>query len=251
MKKLALELITAVVTLACLQVFPLIVSAQELVVGVEDLQYKPYYYLENNEYRGAAREILDAFAVKQGLLFVYRPLPVKRLYKEFLSGCIDFKFPANTNWTSESKKNERIAYSQPVLEFIDGMMVKPEHLGQGTGRLRIIGMLLGFTPFGYDKLINSGRIILAENASFRGMLEQVITERTDGAYINPAVARYQLSHVLHKPGALVFDPGLPHLKDSFRFASTKHPDIINLFDKFLIEDAVLLNNIKKKHDLLD
>ena len=63
--------------LLCLLALP--VAAQEDIrVGVELQPYQPYSDVENGEYRGYARDLLDAFAAEYGYRFVYMPLPVRR-----------------------------------------------------------------------------------------------------------------------------------------------------------------------------
>ncbi|MFH1138326.1 MAG: transporter substrate-binding domain-containing protein [Pseudomonadota bacterium] len=233
-----------------LSAVPGLVFAQEFVVGVEDLNYQPFYYLENGQYQGAAREILDAFAHGNGLSFKYEPLPVKRLFRQLLDGSLDLKFPDNPNWQPELKKGRNIVYSRPVMEFVDGVMVRPENMGKGLAGLKVLGLVLGFTPRGYQDLMASGKIRLVENASFGGLLEQTVSGRVDGAYINPVVARYQLDRVLGKPDALTFDPGLPHQKDYYRASSLRRPDIIKRLDQFLTDEAELVEAIRKRHKVV-
>ena len=214
----------------------------EYVIGVEDLYYRPYYYIEDGQYQGIARDILDAFAKDRGIVFKYRDLPINRLYKSFLDGSLDFKFPDNPYWKPELKEKLRILYSAPVVEFIDGVMVKPENLGRGVEHLKDLGIVLGFTPWSYQDLINSGQIRVHENGSFSGLLGQVIQGRIDGAYFNPVVARYQLENVLKQPGALVFDRDLPHIESAYTLSTLKHQDLIREFNEFLARNPYLLKN---------
>jgi len=64
--------------LLCLFVLPAL-AQEEIHVGVELQPYQPYSDVENGEYRGYARDLLDAFAAEHGYRFVYMPLPVRRL----------------------------------------------------------------------------------------------------------------------------------------------------------------------------
>ena len=228
---------------------PAFAQPRQFTIGVEDLYYRPFYYMENGAYKGVSRKILDAFSKKNNLVFKYKALPVYRLYKEFLSGGVDFKYPDNSYWKGEAKKGYKIAYSRPVIDFIDGVMVKPENLGKGVRQLKVLGTVLGFTPWSYRDLIKSGKVRVIENNSFDGLLEQVIMGRINGGYMNPVVARYQLRHVLKKPGALVFDPSLPHINDSYRLSSLKYPDIIDALNRFLKENAKMVRDIKLRHDI--
>ena len=50
------------------------------MVGVEDLPFAPHYSLDGEgQYRGFAREVLDAFAVDSGVSLSYKALPVDQL----------------------------------------------------------------------------------------------------------------------------------------------------------------------------
>ncbi|MCB2186893.1 MAG: hypothetical protein KQJ78_10775 [Deltaproteobacteria bacterium] len=238
----------AIVALAvCLWGQAALAGAEELVVGVENIPYRPFYTTEYGRYISPAREILDAFGKTRGVSFVYRPLPVNRLYREFLAGGLDFKFPDNPAWKSQEKQGLTIAYSDPVMHFIDGVMVLPQNKGAGLAKLKVLGTVLGFTPWKYLDLIDAGQVKLVENGLLRGLLQQAILGRIDGAYVNPGVASYQLEHVLKAPGALVFDPGLPHIEGSYLLSTLKHDKVIQEFNAFLRQEKSMVQEIWQRH----
>lgn len=76
----------------------------EYTVGVEAINYAPFYSDEGGDYSGFARDLLDLFAERQGCRFVYKPLPVKRLFSSLLNKSVDFKFPDNPDWQMTMKK---------------------------------------------------------------------------------------------------------------------------------------------------
>ncbi|MCR6633208.1 MAG: hypothetical protein NVV74_25960 [Magnetospirillum sp.] len=137
-------------------------AQRELVVGVEELDYYPVYAVRQGEYVGAAREILDAFAQAEGYTVVYKPLPIKRLFAELLSGGIDMKFPDNPYWASDLKQGRALVYSQPVIRYIDGVLVRPDSLGKGVDGIRALGTVSGFTPFAWMDRIRSGKVQVKE-----------------------------------------------------------------------------------------
>lgn len=216
------------------------------VVGVEELDYFPAYSVQKGEYVGAAREILDAFAQAQGYTFAYRPLPVKRLYAELLSGGIDFKFPDNPSWALDAKQGQAVTYSTPVIGYVDGVLVRPENVGRGVERVRTLGTVSGFTPFAWLDAIRDGRVQLKENPRMELLLKQVALERLDGAYASVAVASYQLESALGMPSALVFDPRLPHSRDHYRLSTLAHPSVIAEFNAWLAANAGLVKAIKDR-----
>ena len=227
--------------------WPAPAGAVDHVVGVESQSYRPFYWTENGQYHSPAREILDEFARQARINFIYRPLPVNRLYREFLSGQLDFKFPDNPQWKIEEKKGRSIIYSDSVVEYIDGVMVTPQRKGRGVKAIKVLGIILGFTPWDYQDLIQKGQIRLVENGSFEGLLEQAIRGRVDGAYMNPIVARFHLEKAMQKPGALVFDPDLPHTKGSYLVSTIKHPELMVRFNRFLKQNSQKVRAILRRH----
>lgn len=247
--RLCPALIIISLCLALVWCCPAHAGARELVVGVENQNYRPYYWTEDGQYHSPARDILDAFARQQGLRLTYAPLPINRLYKRFLDGGLDFKFPDAPEWKSELKQGKTIAYSDPVLPFVDGVMVRPERKGQGPGQLKVLGTMLGFTPWAYLDQAKAGKVRLTENASLGGLLEQVIMGRVDGAYVNPVVANHHMRAVLGKAGELVFDPGLPHLESAYMLSSLKHPEVVEAFNLFMKTHKEMVAKVKKRYKL--
>lgn len=222
-------------------------------IGVEEISYLPYYGLPENrdsrQYSGYAREVLDLFAKQMGYSFSYEPRPIKRLYLEFMErGELDFKFPDSPDWKASTRRGVSIHYSDPVAEYIDGLMVLPQNKGKrGVDRLERIGTVSGFTPWSYLELIREGKIRVAENPSTIGVLKQVLKRRIDGAYINVAVAKHQLRTVLSSEDALVFDPSLPHIESAYLLSSIKHPQIIAEFNEFLRTRRNAIDALKGKY----
>ena len=220
------------------------------IVGVEELPYLPHYTSHDKTYSGFARELLDAFAQQQGYVFSYRILPIKRLFKTFLhQSTLDLKYPDNPYWQAEMKQGITVHYSDPVVTFIDGVMVRPDHKGKGVAQLKKLGSMAGFTARPYRDHIDSGAIRILTHHSFDALLKQVLRQNTDGAYINVAVAHYRLEKTLNNPGALVFDPGLPHIKDSYRLSSIKYPQLIAEFNEFLTQKKDIVETLKQKHQV--
>lgn len=104
------------------------VQAKDLIIGVEKLNYLPFYTYNGNNYEGFARELFDQFAKDSGHTVEYKILPVARLFHEFLNKQVDMKFPDNPKWKTQDKEKYSIQYSNPVIDFTDGIMVLPESL---------------------------------------------------------------------------------------------------------------------------
>jgi polar amino acid transport system substrate-binding protein len=216
-------------------------------IGVEDLEYYPQYSHTGNQVTGFGRELLDAFAKSRGYKFEYRMYPLSRLSLEaFKFQSLDFKYPDNRYWETKLRKQVTVHYSDPVMPYIDGVLVLPENKGRGIKDFRVLGTMTGFTPWNYLDMIKEKRVTLFENDSFISLLKQVSLKRVDGAYVNIEVGKYQLREVLRQPDALVFDPALPHIKDFYYLSSVKHPAIIREFNQFLAKEKDLYEQIRKK-----
>ncbi len=220
-------------------------------IGVEDTSYLPHYTYVGDEYQGFSKELLNRFAQKMNYQFFYHALPVKRLLSSFLNGKVDFKYPDNPYWAKDQKKGHKLVYSQPVAQYIDGVMVLPEYRNMEIKDFKVLGTVLGFTPWDYLGLIKSKSVELEEVRTMSGLLEIVLRKRVDGAYVNIAVASYQLESLLKMPNMLVFNSNLPHTLDSYRLSSIKYPKVMNEFNRFLHSDIQYITKLKKKYKVED
>jgi len=218
---------------------------REVVVGVEELDYLPAYGMQDGTYRGAARDILDAFAAAKGYRLSYKPLPIKRLFAELLSGGVDLKFPDNPFWAANLKNGQSLAYSKPVIRYIDGVMVRPGDKGRGLAEFRTLGTVAGFTPFAWLDEIKAGRVQVKENPRMDLLVRQVLLDRLDGAYASVAVVNRQLDE-MGRPGGLVFDPSLPHSRDAYMLSSQSRPELVAEFDAWMAANLVQVQQIKDR-----
>ena len=63
--------------------------AEELMVGLAELDYPPFYYAGDDAMTGASIEIAEALADIAGHQLTYKRVPWKRLQKELQSGSLD------------------------------------------------------------------------------------------------------------------------------------------------------------------
>jgi polar amino acid transport system substrate-binding protein len=223
------------------------VGAADFRVGVELQPYQPFYSVEDGEYQGYARDLLDAFAANQGHRFQYVPLPVRRLLKDFLATKLDFKFPDDPLWNREQKQGRRIYYSLATAAYTDGVLVAPEHIGKGLQRIRVLGTQRGFTPLPYLRHIESGQMSVSMSNHISSLLLMAVNDRVDAIYLNSQVARSALAADKLPADALVFDPSLPYVEGHYFLSSLKHPGVIAEFDAFLRENPALVRRLKDKY----
>jgi ABC-type amino acid transport substrate-binding protein len=223
------------------------IARETLVIGVEGLYYLPLSNYENGAYRGYARDLLDAFARDRGYAIEYRALPVPRLYASFFEGEVDFKFPDNAHWKQDQRAGRKIHYSDPVAAFIDGTSTPPGKQIGNPDQIRRLGTMGGFTPWAWMDRIKTGQIRVSENTRLEALVRQALAGRVDGVYASVAVINYQLDHVLKRPGALVFNPALPHSRDDYHLSTIKRPEIMAEFNDWMRKNRDRIAAIKIKY----
>ena len=107
-----------------------------LVIGVEDLIYYPHYQYKGGDFGGFGRAVLDEFARAKGYQFSYKPYAANDLFNALISRQIDFKYPDNPYWQHQHKEGVRIAYSDPVTPYIDGVSLLNQNLNKGIDNHR-------------------------------------------------------------------------------------------------------------------
>ncbi len=242
--------IIKVIAIVCLWSFsiPMAYSTEKknFIIGVQNFaEYLPYSQYKGKQYTGFNREVFDLFAETKGYTFEYQAFPIKRLYKQFLDGNVDLKYPDNSYWSAKLKEGKDIKYSDPLVEYIDGVMVVPEK--KGDVQLKVLGVIRGFTPFPYLELIKEKSITIEENTGYKGLLKQTLNNRVDGAYSNIAVSQYYLEKEFKNSQALVFDSSLPHVRSQRFLSSFKHPELIEEFNQFLKDHSDAIARLKQQH----
>jgi len=223
-----------------------LLQAATFRVGVEYLEYYPAYnYIGKPSDASASKDILDDFAKKHGHTFEYVPLPVQRLYKDFLDGKLDFKFPDHPLWQGDMKSKYKLVYSDPVFEFIDGLVVRDPQL-KSIDQIKTIGTFNGFTVHDYAQEIKDGKIELKTYNSFRELIMATLKKSVQGAYLNIKVADYYQDEIKKKYpelGTLSFQASLPHTSSSYHLSTLSHPKLLEDFNKYLKEHASFVKKV--------
>ncbi|WP_217475008.1 substrate-binding periplasmic protein [Stutzerimonas stutzeri] len=225
-------------------------AEQSYVIGVEQADFLPHYSGDSQgNYRGFARDLLDQFTAHAGVRLTLRVMPVDALLPALLAGQIDAKYPDNPSWSVQAKSAQQVHYSQPVVNYVDGVMVAPRRVGLGIDGLRRLAVVDGWTPRGYEDRIRANQMQMVSSNSLPRMVRQALLKDTDGGYYNVVVAAYYLNNLRAKPGVLVFDPDLPHTRGTFHLSSIEHSDLIERFDRFLTEQRAEVAALKDKHQV--
>lgn len=219
-----------------------------LSIGVEKLEYRPYGAVENEQYVGFGRELLDLFAKTNHLQFKYELRPIKGLVTQFLKGDFDLKFPDNEVWHKDQRKGYPILYSDPVVKFIDGTLVLPKNISKLTTHKLRLATISGFTPPIYIDLLKTEAITLLEVDDLPAMIRHGLSGAVDGVYANVQVVNWILKRDNQK-NRLVFDPGLPFVTDYYRLSTIKHPELMIAFNTFLKTQSGPISQLKRKFKL--
>ncbi len=218
-----------------------------IVVGVEDSQYLPHYAVKDGVWVGFGAALLEEFSSSSGFKLDYRAMPVERLYRSFLSGEVDLKYPDNPEWRKDLKQGREIIYSLPIVGFVDGVSVLAERYGQGIDKISVLGTLRGFTPVSWQQRVKDGHVKIQESDSLTGLIKQVLIGRVDGIYANIDVVQHRLLEITHDSTALRFDNSLPFLKAHYRLSSIKEHRIIEEFNQWMENNQALIHNLKIKY----
>ena len=228
------------------------VWAGSFTVGVEAQNYLPISNGEGGDYKGYARELLDAFAAKAGHKFTYKTLPVARLNDEYLvQKSFDLKFPDNPYWAADMKKDIKISYSTGVVNVAEGLVVPTANKGKPVTGITKIAQIRGFTPYPYLGLIKDKKIAVTEVNEATAALSMAEAGRVDGVYMGKIAANYILSDVMKKTGVLVFDESLPNSKSDFTLSSITHPEVIKQFSEYLSNEKDLVAKLKAKYKIVE
>jgi hypothetical protein len=238
---------TGILGIICILATSISSAKTEYTVGVQGLTYKPYSYISSGEYRGIFRDLLDQFAAENNITFKYVAFPIPRLYIEFYNDKLDFKLPANPYWQADIKKqkNFKIYYSKPIYQYTDGVMTLES---KAKNKIKVLGIISGFTPREYLERIAAGDVIKKENPNIKGLLEQTIMGRVDGAYTNIAVGKHYLNNILNKKDALVFAEEQAHTRSNYHMSTMRHPEIIKKLNEFLERNKDKILETQKRLD---
>ncbi len=223
-------------------------SGLRYLVGVEGQEFMPYSLAPNSNYQGFHRDLLDLFARTQGIEFDYVPLPYIRNAHLFLAGQLDFQFPDDPNWIPELKYKETIHYSQPAVDYTDAVLRMADDHGKGVEQLKRLGILSGWTPSAYYQRQQKGDLEFVERASLSALVHDLLQGDIDGIYANQRVMERYLGK-RNLQSVIRVDKGLPYRKSGFCLASMRHPQLIEAFNRFLLEHAQEVELLKVRHQL--
>jgi len=216
-------------------------SRQTYVVGVENLDYQPFYSNSENGYQGFARNTLDLFQRDAGIKLIYRALPVDALKEAFYRGELDFKFPDDPLWQPEQFQTLKVYYSEPVTSYVDGVSVLRKNLGAAV---RVVGSPRGFSNSVLGDFAQKNGISLVEKDSIQDLLAALVSGEIDGVWGSMDVFRYRARSMSNI--GLHLDLTMPHQIGHYPLSTLKHQVLLARFNEFLRRHDVRIQEIETR-----
>ena len=227
-------------------------SAQEFIIGVEEVSYYPLYDFSATDPNkpSFSKELLTAFFEQHNYSYRFVALPIKRFNKWYVEQGIDFKFPDNVRWRTEKQNKLGITFSQSVIKLMAGSYVLKSNANFTRSDVKKLATIFGFMPtLWLDKVASKELTLIEENTPF-SIVKHVIHGNVDATNIDANVIRHNLK-LLGKPNEIILDTHIKHEVYSYHLSSIKHPQIIIQFNEFLQHNTQLLKQLKKKYGIIE
>ena len=223
--------------------------AKSYSVGVEPFHSPPYFDGSGEEYKGFARDLLDKFAKDAGIEFRYSAEQIPVLNKHLVQERIDFKFPDNHKWAPSIKKDKKIIYSNVVTPYIDGSFSLKTKDNAQLVEVKRLGSIAGYTPRGYMEGITSGKIFYTENGSVNVLIHQLLDGKIDTLYANvmTVIEELRTNFPPQDSSRIFWNEDLPYVEGSFHLSTVLHPEIVNDFNQWMVDNKEWIDQLKQKY----
>jgi hypothetical protein len=235
----------------CLSFFSGATVAKSYVIGIEQLDYYPHYDFSSDHPRGYFFDLIQLYSQWSGDQFVFKALPVKRLYKD-AAELTDFVYPDNLVWQPQLDIDHKVTkyYSDPVIYTLGGTMVLPENQQMRLKEFRLLANIHGFSPTLWVGLKKNYKFKILDVPDAESALGMTLKGRVDAANVEYNVAQYHLAQ-MKDSGTLVIAEHLPFTNLAFHLSSQKHPEQILRFNQFLREQQQQIQQLKQRYALIE
>lgn len=226
-------------------------QAKTYVIGIEQLDYYPHYDFKSAQPRGYFFDLIQLYSQWSGDEFVFKALPVKRLYKDSIE-LTDFVYPDNRAWQPHLDIDSNITkyYSAPVIYTLGATMVLPEKRSMTMDEFKVLANIHGFSPTLWMELKQHHKFKILDVPDAESALRMAMRGRVDAANVEYNVALHHLQQ-MKLSGALVMAEHLPFTNLAFHLSSQKHPEQIRRFNQFLIEQQDQIQRLKRRYALVE
>lgn len=248
MKKLSVHFLL-MLSMVCLTPYMScrLMAAETYKVGVEAQDYAPFSYVQGGEFKGLIRDVLDKFAASKGYQFKYEPYPIPRLFRAYLEGRVDLKFPDHPNWASDQKQTYDIHYSARGIPAMNGVLTLDGNQEAPPSEIKRVGTVLGFTTPELKTLAERGEIDLYEVNKLDNLLRMLRKRHVRGVYFDANVARFYMKQ--QSATDLKLNELFPYTLFEYRLSSILHPKLTKEFDAFLAANQPWFQQRLKHYDI--
>jgi len=232
-------------------------AEQQLTIGVEEINYFPYYTLEDGVYRGFLRDIMDTFAKQHNYKIHYMAHSPAELTNALIKDTVGFAMPDNDYWSADKKKGQTIIYSDPIVTYTDGAFVKKRFVGASIDRIKKIGIISGFNPYPYYERIEQNKLKAIKYKTISEVISGLITDEVDAIYFNKLMTIHYLFNMNLETLAqypptdhyIDFDPNLPHINSTFKLSTIKHQDVVDKLNTYLQENWKNISALRARYNI--
>lgn len=224
------------------------------LVGVEEVNYPPFYDFSASDIEhlrpSFTRDLLSHFFEIHKIPYRFIALPIKRFDKWYIENNIDFKFPDNKRWRVGEDAKLPIIFSQPVLKLTAGTYVLKKHGNINVDDVKTLVTITGFFPSLWVNHIASGKVKLVEENTPMSIVKHILFGNAVATNIDQNV----ISHTLNKLGMkrdIVLAKNIKHESYFYHFSTIKHPEILALFDQFLLNNQAFVSELKQKYKIVE
>ena len=219
-------------------------------IGVEDIDYYPYFNFtaENSSF---SKDLFDQFAADTGHQISYLPLPIKQFSKWLFDENIDFKFPDNQRWQEQPVGPEHTLYfSDDILMMTAGTLVMSKNADKPESFILNVGTISGFHPTLWLEQIAQGKVKIIEDRSPKILVKQLVHGIVDGLDIDLAVANYHLKE-LKLSDKIVISSHLKKQIYAYKLSTLKYPEVIAQFNRWLGQNEAFVTELKSRYGILE
>ncbi len=224
------------------------VEAKNLTVGVESLEYLPFYSGKGRGgYNGFAREVMDKFAKDKGHEVTYIPVQVKKLFGKYIAKEFDFKFPDNALWRGDERKGKGITYSDVVVKTKVGVISLTSKKDVTPSK---VGVVEGFTAWPILGDVKAGKISLVEKTRMVQLLKLLETGEIDGVYGSMDALKFHASK-LGDAEKFQFNSHVKASMDEFYLSTNGDTEVMQEFKSWAKANAKYIGDLKKKYGITE
>ncbi|MCO7222790.1 ABC transporter substrate-binding protein [Pleionea sp. CnH1-48] len=230
-------------------------KGQKIKVGVEDIDYFPYYASEDGSVKGFYKSLMEAFEKQSGYSFEFSFYPPTDVVQALIDNKVDVIFPDNEYWAKDKKLNAGIRYSQPVTDYIDGVFVMYANRALPLEKLSTLGIIKGFNPYPYYTRIDDGHIQLKVYENLEQLILALFNKEIQGAYFNKVLIEHFLSNfslesLIQVPlnQKIIFRSDFPMIQSNYKASTIKQQEFLKSFNEFLSKKEPL-ETLKRQYNI--